>query len=261
MNLDTAFGVVGSVAQAAVIALLFYRHAWRRFPVFCMYSISTLLAGGGFLAIQRCSPKVYLTVYVVYTILDLLLEFGVMLELVWSALRPVRRSVPRFNFFWVALAQIAAAAAIWPFAIIRGFGDFSYEFRFLMHMQQTILFLRMLIFLLLAGFSQLLSISWRDRELQIATGFGFYAFVGLAVAMLHASLSEWSLYSLSNQVLVASSIFSILYWVVCFAQKEPARREFTPQMQNLLLAMAGNARATRIAVGDPTLRRRGRSGE
>jgi hypothetical protein len=39
-----------------------------------------------------------------------------------------------------------------------------------------------------------------------------------------------------------------LYWIVSFAQKEAERREFTPQMRNFLLAAAGGARATRIAM-------------
>jgi hypothetical protein len=38
--------------------------------------------------------------------------------------------------------------------------------------------------------------------------------------------------------------------MVCFAQKVPERREFTPQMQNFLLAVAGNARTARIALAN-----------
>lgn len=248
MNLDTAFWVAGTAVQATVVALLFYRSVWRKFPVFCLFNIWTLVASGGFLAIQRYSPGNYLTAYVVGTVLDSILEFGVLLELAWSVLRPVRKSIPQFGFSWVALFFVAAASLIWPLASVKGFGDFSSEWHFLMHTQQTVLFLRILLFLLLAGCSQLLSIGWRDRELQIAAGFGFFAFVGLAVAMLHAHLSEWSLYNHLNQVLVAGSILSLLYWVVCFAQRAPERREFTPQMQGLLLAVAGNARAARIAL-------------
>ena len=47
--------------------------------------------------------------------------------------------------------------------------------------------MRILFFLAIAGCSQLLSIGWRDRELQIATGLGFFSIVSLTVAMLHTS--------------------------------------------------------------------------
>lgn len=257
MSLDTAIWVGGSAAQAAVVALLLYRRAWRRFPVFCLYNVWTLVASGGFLAIHRYLHGSYLTAYVIGTILDSILEFGVILELAWSVLRPIKTAAPQFRFSWVAIPLVVVAAIIWPFAAVGGYGDFSAEWHLLMHMQQTIFFLRMLVFILLAGCSQLLSIGWRDRELQIATGLGFYAFVGLAVAMLRAHLSEWGLYRLSNQALVASSILALLYWVSCFAQKEPERRKFTPQMQELLLAVAGSAKSARIVLTGSNRSQRG----
>jgi hypothetical protein len=37
---------------------------------------------------------------------------------------------------------------------------------------------------------------------------------------------------------------------VSFAQKEAERREFTPQMRSFLLAAAGAARTTRVAMTD-----------
>jgi hypothetical protein len=47
---------------------------------------------------------------------------------------------------------------------------------------------------------------------------------------------------------IASFICALFYWIFSFAQKEAERREFTPQMQNLLLAVAGVARAERTAL-------------
>jgi hypothetical protein len=47
---------------------------------------------------------------------------------------------------------------------------------------------------------------------------------------------------------VASYLGSLLYWVVSFAQQDAKRREFTPQMERMLLAVAGVARTTRMAI-------------
>ena len=55
---------------------------------------------------------------------------------------------------------------------------------------------------------------------------------------------------------MASYLCSLLYWVYSFAQKEAERREFTPQMQNVLLAMAGVAREQRLALAQAALERR-----
>jgi len=96
----------------------------------------------------------------------------------------------------------------------------------------------------------LLSIGWRDRELQVATGLGIYSLVSLAVSLWRSNEGVWSLYSLTNRLLAASYLCSLLYWAFSFAQQEAERREFTPQMQSFLLAMAGTARSTRISLSD-----------
>jgi hypothetical protein len=145
---------------------------------------------------------------------------------------------------------LATGAAIWPFA---GIHDISYlprAWQNLVHVQQTTAILRVLFFLVLAGGSQLLSIGWRDRELQVATGLGIYSLVSLAVSLWRSNEGVWSQYILTNRLLTASYFCSLLYWAFSFAQKEAERREFTPQMQSFLLAVAGNARATRMNLSN-----------
>jgi len=110
--------------------------------------------------------------------------------------------------------------------------------------------LRILFFLALAGCSQLLSIGWRDRELQVASGFGFYSLVGIVVAMLNSSPTMGPYYGLLNSVVITSYICSLLYWAFSFSQQEAERREFTPQMQTFLLAVAGAAKSARIDLVD-----------
>ena len=118
------------------------------------------------------------------------------------------------------------------------------------HMQQTVSILRIGFFLVLAGCSQLLSIGWRDRELQVATGMGFFSLISLAAALLNTHQASLIQYKHLNQFVIGSFLCCLLYWVVSFAQQEAPRREFTPQMQNLLLAVAGVARAERAALAN-----------
>jgi hypothetical protein len=103
----------------------------------------------------------------------------------------------------------------------------------------------------MAGCSQLLSIGWRDRELQVATGLGFYSMVSLAVTVLQSHQVLGDQYRHLNQLVAVSYILSIVYWAFSFAAKEEARREFTPQMQNFLLAVAGTARTARVSMSEP----------
>ena len=261
VSLDNLLWSASFVAEATVVVLLLYRHVWRTVPVFCVFCTWALLGDAGAFVVLRFYPASYLTAYLTGTVVDSALEFGVLVELAWSVLRPVRASLPRGALAAVAILVVALGAAIWPFAVIPGFGNLPPEFHLLMRLVQTTSILRVLLFLALAGCSQLLSIGWRDRELQVATGLGFYSLVGLAVAMLHTHQAMGPLYNHLQQVVVASGLCSLIYWVTCFAQKEAERREFSPQMQSLLLAVAGTARTTRIALADSAAAKKGKPGE
>ena len=63
---------------------------------------------------------------------------------------------------------MASHSLIWPLAGLTLPANLTHAGRFFVQLQQTFAVLRIAIFLGLAGFSQLLSIGWRNRELQIA---------------------------------------------------------------------------------------------
>ena len=260
MSLDNIFSVAGIVTEAAVLGLLIYRRVWRTLPFFCLYCAWVLISNAGLYAIYIFFPAGYLTAYLAEIVVESVLEFSVLVELAWSVLRPFRASLPRGALVGVAGLILALGAVIWPFAAIPGFGNLPPEYHLLMRLIQTTSILRILFFLALAGCSQLLSIGWRDRELQVATGLGFYSLISLAVAMLHSYQNMGPFYSLLQQIVVASYICSLLYWVACFAQKAPERREFSPQMRDLLLAVAGTARTARIALADSEAAKRRKTG-
>jgi apolipoprotein N-acyltransferase len=114
-------------------------------------------------------------------------------------------------------------------------------------------------FLILAACSQMLSIGLKDRELQVATGLGFYSLVSLSVTVWHSHQTTSQQYVALEGLVAATYVCSLLYWVYSFAQEEAKRREFSPQMQSMLLAVAGAARSSRIALGDSSSRpRKGR---
>lgn len=116
------------------------------------------------------------------------------------------------------------------------------------HLVQTFAIIRILFFLVLAAFSQLLAIGWRDRELQVATGLGIYSVASLGAALLHAQMPGADRYHHVDQLVVVSYIVSLIYWAVSFLQQEAPRQEFTPRMQSILLTVSGAARTNRIAV-------------
>jgi hypothetical protein len=179
--------------------------------------------------------------------------FFVLIEVSLAVLKPIRALLPRWVILALAAVFAILAAAVWHFVRFPGFDKLRGDFQTFTHLQFSMTVVRLLFFLLLAGCSQMLSIGWRDRELQIATGFGFFSLAGISVAMFHWSLGAGNplldrQYHMLDQMASACYVASLVYWVFSFAQEVPERREFTPQMQNFLLAVAGNARATRMAM-------------
>lgn len=248
MNLDNGLWIGSLLAEAALVGFLIYRRAWRTIPIFVSFCIWEILSSSIAFFVLRRFPSSYPLYYLFESVIGSVLEFGVLVELAWSVLRPIRASLPRRTPFVIAVVLLAIGAAIWPFSGLQSFATLPPAFGAIAHVQQTTSLLRILFFVALAGGSQFLSIGWRDRELQVATGLGFYSLASLASAMLHTHQSTWTQWVHLNQLLIGTYIFVLAYWALCFAQKEAERREFTPQMQNLLLAVAGVARAERTAL-------------
>jgi len=262
VNLDVALLLAGDVTTAVVVALLLGRGVFRTFPIFSSYLVWSVVSDIVIqFAVARFYPAAFYNVYVVGLAIDFLFQFGVLVELSWSVLRPLRAALPRWSLFAIGALIIAVGAVVWPLVSGPGVSSFSLAGRLQVHLQETFSVLRILFFLVLAGGSQLLSIGWRDRELQIATGLGFYSLVSLLVWMNHSAQTYGTQYHLLDQAVAVSYICSLAYWVVSFATKEAERREFTPQMQSLLLAMAGTARSTRVAMTDSASDKNGRGRE
>ena len=249
---DSILSVAGIAGEIAVIGLLIHRRAWKTLPLFCAYSIWALLDDCISYVVLHYAPSAYFNTYFTSNIIASILQFCVLVELAWSIFRPFRASLPKNTAWFLAGVIALAGAIIWPFAKNPSFAHIPAQWQthweLLGRMMQTDSLLRVLFFLVLAGCSQLLSIGWRDRELQIATGLGVYSLIAVAIAAVQSHVGTLESYRNLDEVRVASYVGSLAYWVLSFAQKEAERREFSPQMQGLLLAVAGAARNSRMAL-------------
>lgn len=242
--------LVAVVMEAAVCGLLVSRRLYRIYPVFVVYSFWGFASDVLGIVVQRSLASHYMQYYLLQLPVDLFLQFAVLVELAWSVLRPFKSLLPRWTVFAIIALIALAGAIIWPFARIPISADFPPQWYFIARLQQTSSVLRILFFLGIAGCSQLLAIGWRNRELQIATGLGFYSLVTLASAVLHKRHANPDQYHLLDLIASASYFCSLLYWLVSFAQKEAVRREISPKIQSIVRNLAGTTRAARIALAE-----------
>jgi hypothetical protein len=256
--LETAIFVAGNLAFAVLIALIIYRGAWRSFPFFLIYNLECLAGSVTYFFVLRLWPQQALNTYFYESVLDGVLQFCVLVELTWAIFRPYRKTLPPATAFVLGILIAIAGMAIWPFTEAAAFAHLphQHQWQLLGRLLETDSILRVLFFLALAGCSQLLSIGWKDRELQVATGLGFYSLASLTATMVHTHQVAGPQYRMVDQFVEATYLCSLVYWIFSFAQREAARREFSPQMQSVLLAVAGAARSMRVGLSEADSHRR-----
>ena len=240
-------------AEAAIILLLLKGRVLRTFPIFVIYLCWSLFSDLAMYCVRVDYPAAtFFQAYQIQLVIDSLMIFALLVEVAWSVLSPIRSSLPKYSWIGIAVLVALGGLVLWPIAGLVAPYNLSPVGMKLFRLQQTPAILRAVFFLALAGFSQVLSIGWRDRELQITTGLGFYSIISLAVTIVHThQFSGTQQYHWLDLLVGISYLGTLFYWVYSFAAKPAERREFSPQMQSMLLAVAGAARSTRVALTDP----------
>ena len=252
MGWEIVILVCGMAAEVALILLMIRGRVFRIFPAFFIYLCWSLLSDTLFYYVGvKYTPATFFRISLIQLAVDSAMIFALLVEIAWSVLRPIRSSLPKYS--WIGIAALIAISGLilWPIAGLAAPSNLAADGMNFFRLQQTPAILRAIFFLALAGFSQLLSIGWRDRELQIATGLGFYSIVSLAVTILHThQLTGTQPYHWLDVLGGVSYLAALGYWVYAFATQPAERREFTPQMRSMLLAVAGAARTTRVDLKD-----------
>jgi hypothetical protein len=239
------FTVLGLMAEIGLFVVLLARRQYKTFPVFTFYIAFSLLSDVGLGALIVLYPM-HTARSVEFGLLPLeyLLELCVLFEIAWNVLRPVHASLPRGSLrvfgAILALALLGGVLLAWHFD---NTGNQIQDVR--VPLDLVVGLLRMLIFVATAGFAQLLGIGWKNKVLQLATALSFYSAVSLVVSLVERYSGRSQ--ELDGFVTVAFVLeFAFLVWA--FTTKEVRRREFSPQMEQFLVTLAGRAKLARTAL-------------
>jgi hypothetical protein len=243
--LYATFSLLYLVAEISLFVVLVVRRQYKLFPVFTLSIAFNLLnnVGVGALLVAY-SVHVAVSVSLALLPLEYLLDLAVLLEITWNVLRPVRTSLPHGSVR--AFVAAVALALLGGVLMANHFGDSGNKIQDVkVPLDLTVGLFRMLIFAATAGFAQLLGIGWRNKVLQIATGLSFYSAVDLIVSLV----ARYSGDSRGlESVRVAAVTFELGFFVWVFTTKEVPRREFSPQMEQFLVTLAGRAKLARTAL-------------
>lgn len=254
---DQALWLAGFLGEVTLATVLFTRREYRRFPIFLAWLVLLIaLDPILFLLTKYASNLTYYKVYPLTQILDFGLQSGVLIELAHSVLRPERPRISnRLIGFIVGVTSVAfLAALIW---ILNQTSESQRVFQAFARAQDlnfVFAFLRLMLFAIIAGCSQMLGITWRNHVIRLAAGLAFYSAVSviiqLSLSHLPQSNAESYLfsYSLLNHTQVIAYLCALAFWVWSFVQKDAPRREFTPQMQRILVTISKAARRDRVGL-------------
>lgn len=236
----------GWVAEVALLVVLLVRRQYRQFPIFTAYIAFNFLgdlAVGAVSASQNMGLAGRVSLFLLP--LQYLLELGVLFEVAWHVLRPVQPSLPpRTIQALLLLACLALPLGAWiawrvdlqgasPYATVK----FSLDL--------AVGMLRMLIFALVAGFSQLLGIGWKSKVLRLASALALYSAGDLIVSLVQSHIGASNALDDVRAGLYALEL-GLLLWA--FTTKDVRRQDFSPQMEQFLLTISGRAKHIRAAV-------------
>jgi hypothetical protein len=243
--LYSVFSLLGFVAEFGLLFVLIARRQYKIFPVFTAYIAFILIndvAIGALIALY--SVQVVRSVEFSLLPLEYLLELSVLLEITWNVLRPVHTSLPKGSIrvfvASVALALLGGVLLAWHFDHT---GNKIQDVK--VPLDVTFGLLCMLIFVGTAAFAQLLGIGWKSKVLRLATALSFYSAVDLIVSLVERYSGGSN--DLEGVRTVAFALeLGFLLWA--FTTKDVRRREFSPQMEQFLVTLAGRAKLARTAL-------------
>jgi hypothetical protein len=243
--LYATLALLSIVSEVCLFVVILARRQYRVFPVFTFYVGFSLLNDIGVGLLILAYP-VHVARSVSFALLPLqyLLELGVLSEIAWNVLRPVHSSLPHGTLR--AFLVTVALALLGGVLLAHHFGNTGNKVQDIkVPLDLTVGLLRMLIFAATAGFAQLLGIGWRNKVLQLATGLSFYSAVDLIVSLIGRYSGDSPGLESTR---VAATTIELVFFVWVFTTKDVRRREFSPQMEQFLVTLAGRARTARTAL-------------
>jgi len=252
-GLDGALWALGILGELLLLGILFLRRLQHVFPIFTAYLLWVLVSDPILLFIGS-NPHTsfrYAQVYFAFSIVQFFLELSVLIEIGAIVIRPAKGSLPRAALTFLAAVIVIIGIGGFFFATHLNASTLNHP-RTVFVAECTMAILRLATFLVIAASAQVLGLGWKNHVLQLASGLAFYAAVTLVAAIakshLRASPTYVEQYRHLLELGVVGYLCSLTYWCYSFARKEAPRKEFSPQMVQLLVSMSGSAKRHSVAA-------------
>lgn len=248
-SLENVLWLAGLAGELLLLCVLLLRRQYRNFPVFTAYIAWVTISDPLLLLVlywqHGVSGNFYSRTYFSFNCIQYAIELAVLFEIAADVLRPAKRLVHKKLLTGLAIFISASAVAAFLIAARLNASTLTHP-RFLQVTNATMAILRLATFILIAGFSQLLGLNWKNHVLQLTSGLAFYGVVTLIVELAHSHLRAGPDYAPNYYALehlrVGGYLCALYFWCYAFAKKEASRKEFSPQMTNFLVSISGSTK-------------------
>jgi hypothetical protein len=252
-GLDGVLWALGISGESLLVGILFYRGLQRIFPIFTAYLLWVLISDPVLLLVgsNPHTSSWYSPVYYTVSIVQFFLELSVLIEIAAIVVRPAKGSLPKIALMILAGIVLLIGVGGLFFATRLNASTLAHP-RTVFVVDCTMAILRLATFLVIAASAQVLGLGWKNHVLQLASGLAFYSAVTLVSAIARSHLRASPTYNEQYHHLIqlgaVGYLCSLTYWCYSFARKEAPRKEFSPQMTQLLVSISGSAKRHSVAA-------------
>ncbi|HET8888067.1 MAG TPA: hypothetical protein VFQ41_04120 [Candidatus Angelobacter sp.] len=242
-----AITVVAAVVQGFTLRILKQKKLRSEFPVFFRYSLFTVVGYAVVLIPFVAYCPQYFYVYWALTSVTMVLEFGVLYELLVNALKPYSALIDlgKMLFRWAAVFLVLAAL-LTAFATT---GTSNHKIAAASELlQRTVRLMQCGLLLLFFGLEKRLGLTWRTHSMSLALGLGVYAGVDLSTTYLIDRLPAMTgpLQILANLTYLGAASL----WAYSLAKPEPVRSNVLDSPRRLIFQRWNEALLTHTVRGE-----------
>src|SRR5215472_16670369 len=191
-GLELGVAGIAVFVQAYILRALVLNKLRSAFKVFFAYNVACIAANlvtvGPF--IYLCNQYIYFYIFWVLNVVLMLLEFGVLYEVLNHARKPYAALIDlgKMLFRWAAVFLLVAGLLT---AIATSGSGGNKIIAAVNLMQRSMRLMQCGLLLLFFSLEKRLGLSWRSYSMSIALGLGVYAAADLTISYLKGQLSAW----------------------------------------------------------------------
>lgn len=255
-SIDDYLWALGICGELLLLSILIFRRAFKAFPIFTVYifwlAISDPLLMLVLASQHGVAGQLYYRTYFTFNLVQYAIEILVLFEIASVVLQPANRVFSNKKLLLIG-ATVVACIGVGAFLFTADINSATLAHpRTYIVINTSMAILRLALFVLIAAFSQLLGLSWKNHVLQLASGLAFYAMVDLVVELGHSHLRAGPDYRSSYYALdhlrIAGYLCALYFWCYAFAKNEAPRKEFSPQMAKILVSLSGSTKRQRAVL-------------